>query len=59
MTLRTLRVPLIMETICFVICGIIVVAASMKEKPTHLLGTLATAGQIRENQLEDRASGKV
>jgi hypothetical protein len=48
-----------METICFVICGIIVVAASMKEKPTHLLGTLATAGQIRENQLEDRASGKV
>ena len=48
-----------METICFVICGIIVVNASMKEKPTPLLGTLATAGQIREHQLEERASGKV
>ena len=57
MMLRTLRVPFNMETALFVIYGTIFVAASMKEKPTPPLRTLATAGQIQEHQLEDRAIG--
>ena len=59
MVLRTLRVPFNMETILMVIFTVIIVDASVREKPIQILRTLATAGLIREYQLEDRQSGKV
>ena len=58
MTFRTLRVPFNMESVFFVMCTI-VFAAAMREKPIKPLKTMATAGKIREYQLENRESGKV
>jgi hypothetical protein len=59
MVFRTLRGPLNMGNIVLLTCGLMFVAASMKEEATQPFRTIAKPGHIEEPLITERQSGNI